>query len=597
MKSLLLILISLSSFAQDFSYVNRKAAVSRNITDIDVSFLNVYYTDETISITAHPNQHISAWQWEVRSSTTNTLIASSTEEDPEFDGSELGLGYFDLILNARNGIDYYPRVWRRAFRVFKPKVVEGSADLVINISSGSYFRNFTGEDWSDKTIFIKGTNANAYVELYNLQGTAGHPVYIHKADDNVKVEWTFSGGSGHVWWLSGYSNNQYGCRYITINGFNADGTPGIRVNGATNTTQTFYCNGKFTDIELAGVEVTSLPAIDGAAVSLVPTVSSVCNIDNWRTNNIIIYRVDITDAGEEGIYVGESSQNTDYVGNNGFSPPQGVGFVVARCTVTGCGRDGIQPGGQLGAVHDNVVLNWGRQKEASHESCICHNPGSAVIYQGNKCVGGKMFMNILSGLYPYDKMGGETAPRYTLVIGNEFSNGSYDHIGGGAEPFAIYSQNNPISGAGSWNVYFINNVFDTDLKLMEALWALGGFTSNDWTLVNNVIVKVGDAGDWDELNFTGNDQGSQTGATVNNIVRERGSDLSDLYFADYTGYDYTITSLSSAVYGGSPTDLDSTYPEWATYFYDASWFPLDVPIDGFNFGSYSGYQKRTVTPP
>jgi hypothetical protein len=208
-----------------------------------------------------------------------------------------------------------------------------------------------------------------------------------------------------------------------------------------------------------------------------------------------------------------------------------------------------------------------------------------------------MFLNLQSGPYPYDLRGGETTARPTALIGNVFSNGVYDHTGGGAEAFVMYGQNHFPAGPGAWNFYAVGNIFDTDLKLMEVNWAGSSWLGTDWAMVNNIVIKVGNAGDWAELNFVGDAAASVTGTTVNNIVRERGSDLSDFYFEDYATYDYTISSFSSVVYQGSPTNIASDYSEWAAWFSDQLWFPLLVPGYGYVFGPYTGYEKRRVTPP
>jgi hypothetical protein len=174
--------------------------------------------------------------------------------------------------------------------------------------------------------------------------------------------------------------------------------------------------------------------------------------------------------------------------------------------------------------------------------------------------------------------------------GNIYKSGAYG-AGGTDETFAIYLQNNPNSGAGNWSVSFWNNVIDTDNKACEFLLALGGYSSNNFTFANNIVIKVGTAGDTPEMNFTGNGQASlQSGTkTINNLVRDRGSDLSNLYFNNYASGDFSVTSLFSAVYSGTPTNLGFNY-------YDFLGFPAPIPTIGYFFGPYSNYNKRTVAP-
>jgi hypothetical protein len=204
-----------------------------------------------------------------------------------------------------------------------------------------------------------------------------------------------------------------------------------------------------------------------------------------------------------------------------------------------------------------------------------------------------MFASIKSGEYNWSPLAGHTGPQPTIFRGNVYSSGDYvpsvnpDHN----EPFAIYIQNNPASGAGAWTVTITNNTVYSFNKSCEFLLALGGFASHNFTFANNIIIKTGTAGDSPALNFNGNGKATlQTGTkTENNIVRNTGSDLSDLYFADYTSGDFLITSLSSAAFAGSPTNLGiSTF--------DFEGFPMPVPVLGYNFGPYSLYNKRTIAP-
>jgi hypothetical protein len=121
------------------------------------------------------------------------------------------------------------------------------------------------------------------------------------------------------------------------------------------------------------------------------------------------------------------------------------------------------------------------------------------------------------------------------------------------------------------------------------LLALGGYTSQAFTFANNICIKSGDAGDTPEFNVTGNGKATLQGGTktINNLVRERGSDLSDLYFNNYSAGDLSITSTSSAAYSGSPTTITASS--------DFFGFPIPLPI-GYFFGAYSNYDKRIITP-
>lgn len=594
----LLLLLTVSSFAQDFNYGNPNAVVSRSIENIDVSYKQVQYTDENIVINATVDHPVSHWTWEIKRTVDRQTVYTGTGEDPT-PFLITKPGYYDIKLTASNSQDQYDRYIRRAFRVFKPKVGEGGADLVIDVSTSDIiFEDFTGEDWSDKVIFLKGTNSNCLVQFHNLRGSSGHPVIIEKADDNVKVEWSSRVGSGHTLWFSS-NNSTDGCRYVVVNGFNADGTPGIKVNGKVGTTQLVYADGKYTNIELAGMEFTDITTVDAACVAFIPTVSSSNNINNWYTDSLFFYRIDITNAGEEGFYIGYNNQNAH---PSGFTPPNGRGGFIAWCSVNGAGRDAYQFGGWLHfELHNCTANDWGLQLERGHRSAISHNAGSAGVVYQNYFYNGEMFYNLQSGPYPYDVRAGETVAEPTAVIGNVFANGTYSQMPNPVdrEPFTMYGQNffpGPNPGA-AWNFYVMANTIDSDKKVMETNFANSSWIGTDWAFVNNVLIKLGNAGDYPELNFVGDAAGSVTGTTVNDIVRERGSDLSNLYFTDYAAHDFSISSLSSVVYSGAPEDLQANYSEWSDFFYDHLGFPLDVPGFGYTFGAFCGYNKRLLTPP
>jgi len=570
-----------------------------NIQDIDITVNPAQYIGTNVSITANANgATVTDWKWRIlhryfhTSGRVDTLLhETSSSQNPTF--SLDSTGFYDVQLIARNGSDKYFTYQSRLFHVFAPRFTEGQADLVIDMSAGSQFHDFRSSgDLDDYRIYLKGQTTNGYLELVDLHGTDGHPVQIQKANDNTQVTIQFSGGSGKPFYFSRYGAGQ-GARYVVVNGFNLDGTPGIKVTAGASSTTTVRVEGKLTDVGFYGVEVVADPInIDGAAIAIVPTVASDCKNDKWGTDNLHVYHCTIT-AGEEGVYFGESSQSSGYIGNNGFNPPSGIGAVIARNTVLAAGRDGLQVGCIGGEGEDNRVSDWGQQDgqpgEDGHQACLVSNAGSAMKWRRNHCVNGEYFANVKSGEYPWAPMAGQTTPQETILESNVYSAGSYTSVD--QEPFAIYMQNNPNSGAGNWTVSIRNNIIDTDKKGAEFLLALGGFASHNFTFANNIVIKTGTAGDSQALNFTGNGKATlQTGTkTENNIVRTMGFDLSDLYFADYAAGDFEITSTSSAAFSGSPTNTSL-----ATFDYLG--FPIPVPVLGYIFGAYSLYNKRTIAP-
>lgn len=570
------------------------------IEDIAITLNKAQYTNAPVTIGANPLLFgtVNEWLWIVKRTSDGVTIGISKEQNPSILVPDEG--YYDLMLYASNASDYYLRRYRRAFRVFKPKLTDveivAQGGRVIDLSVGDIlFYDYTGVDMSDKVIRIKNSSTSVLLQFHNLAGTPGHPCIIDKPDDNVQSSLICRSGSGHCFWLSGSSST--GCRYVTVNGFNKDGSAGMKFSGNSASTQVVYVDGKFTDIEFAGFDVSHFTNQDAAGIAMQPTVNTNNNIDNWYCDNLIYYRLTGTNIGEEFLYTLESNQSPDYIGNNGFYPPSGRGGVMAWCSVTNMGRDAYQWGCWLGyEVHNNYAENWGIQADAGgQEAGFAHNGGSAGAVFDNILIGGKYFYSVSSGLINWDKRAGETTPRSFIVINNVFSKGSYAQHGG-VEPFCFYVQNDPNSGAGVWNFYIIGNMIDTDKKFMQVTWALGGFHGTDIKVVNNLAIKSGSAtGSWPELEFTGNDVASTTGTVVNNLVREMGSDLSNLRFTNYTSFNYKPLDTTSSCYGGLPTDIDA-YTQYAQYLYDVENFPGKLPT-GYYFGPYSLYGKRVIAVP
>lgn len=578
-----------------------------NIQDVAINYNPAQYIGSNVSITGTPTVtsggSVTAWKWQFKHSSDTITNASSTSQNPSVSLSTEG--FYDIYLTARNSTDKYTRRLQRAFYLFPARFNEGGPGVTtIDMSTGSKFIDCRGVDQKGKKYYIKGQTTNGYLEFAGCASSdPNDPVRIQKANDNTQVTIQFSGGSGKPLYFSQYSHDgngnpiggqptEQGARNIVFNGFNLDGTPGVKVTGISGATTTVRVEGKLTNVAFHGLEVVANPlTIDGAAIAIVPTVTAVCQKNNWSTDNIIVNRCKIT-AGEEGVYLGESSQSSGYIGNHGFNPPSGIGAVICWNTVLAAGRDGLQVGCIMGEGHDNYVSNWGQQDalsgEAGHQACLVSNDGSGMKWSRNYCINGEYFANIKSGEYPWAPMAGQTTPQPTILEDNIYKSGTYTSPN--QEPFAIYMQNNPNSGAGNWTVTIRNNIIDTDKKGAEFLLALGGFNSNNFTLANNIFIKSGTAGDSQEMNVTGNGKATlQTGTkTVNNMVFNQGDNLSALQFTDRSSGNYEPTSTGSSVYSGSPTAITPPY--------DFFGFPLPLPGPVYFFGVHSLYNKRVIAP-
>jgi hypothetical protein len=607
---IILILASITSLGQDFNYVNRHAAKSSSIKSIDDITINVnraQYIGTNVSISAdtHGNT-ITNWKWRIlrRTFTSNndkdtTMVATSSSSTPSISLSTEG--FYDIKLTARNSKSKYEVYGERIFVLLPARFTRAQADIIVNMSSGGAFLDKRGVDMSGKKIWLEGQTTNGYFECVDCHGSPGNPLRIQKASDNTQVTIQSSGGSSHPFYFSQYSwdgNGNaipgqapgQGARYIVFNGFNLDGTPGVKITGLTGVTVVGRVEGKLTDVQLYGIEVVSNPlTVDGAAIAVVPTVAVDCNKTNWACNNIVVYGCKLL-AGEEGIYINESNQGTSYTGNHGFNPPSGTGIVVSRNTILGAGRDAIQVGSAGGEIEDNIGHDFGQQHDqGGQESCIVANSGFFGRIKRNYCYNGEMFLNIASGEYAFSPLAGQSAPQPLIIEGNVYSSGTYS-AGGTDETHAIYIQNNPVSGAGNWTITFKNNIIDTDNKCAEMLLALGGYTSSNFTFANNIVIKNGTAGDTQEFNVTGNGKATlQSGTkTINNLVRNRGTNLADLYFKNYVSHDLEITSTLSAAFLGTPTNTGSSVDHYG--------FPIPIPVVGYFFGPYSLSNKRMINP-
>jgi hypothetical protein len=570
-----------------------------NITNVSVSHKRIQRNDTDISITASATGTVTDWFWALRASGSNgipgDIVDMSFQQNPVFDAiSEPG--YYDILLIARNTVDEYRQTFRRAFFNWYPRFTEGEADEVIDAAGGDYFFDGAMADLSGHKFFIKGTGT-LKVHILDTRGTAGWANHIRIQSDGATVINGSTGGNGSAFRLEGdESDSDGGCRYIVVDGYNTNGERGgLRINShATSAVQNIrVLGGRFTDIHFLGIDSYHTRAVNAANISMVPTANANTNSENWTDDNSSIFDCGIYNGGDEGIYDGYF-QDDDQAG---FSPPKGRNHVYARNTIHVCGRDGIQPSGQIGLeCHDNDIEDVGQNPEGSednHRSFISWNPGTAGYCYNNTGRGGEMFLNIQSGLFPYDVLGGETSPRNSYFFHNYFDTRGYTPAGGASvlQPVAIYMQSKQDSGAGNLSFIFSHNTFVVeDRPLSECHSHTNSFTLSI-VMVNNIIIQVGDAGDFDEINLVGG--GATPSTTLNNLKRQYGS-TTDLLFTDFDNFDVSLSSFDSVAYAGSPTTITSSHIPTALQN-DLLGYPLKTTLYPYTFGAYSGTQKRAVT--
>jgi len=552
--------------------------VSGNINEITPGWRKDQYTDVNVQLSAtYGGASITNYSWTVTKSITGTVFGTSTSATPSFDLNDYG--FYNVTHSAWNGSDSIHAFYEHAFYVFPPRFDEGEADLVIDLSDGTevYFytaSSFAGSDPAGKKVYIKGNDSNGIIQFHNLQADEGNPLYIQKSNDNTEVNLTCRSGNPHALWFSS-DNSTNGCRYIIVNGYNADGTHGLNINGNNASTQVAFTDGKFTHIQYFGIDFSHFTNQDAACVAYIPTVGASNNITNWYADSLYMYDCNITNAGEEGIYVRYNNQTAQ----SGNVPPSGRGDVYAFINVDGCGRDAFQFGGALNfSLHDCTAQDWGLQHEGSHESAVSHNAGSYGHVYNNIFVGGEMYYNFQSGPFPWDVQASETEAGTTIIESNVFSTGEFDD-GGSLETYPFFGQ--LFDGIGDVPLIVRNNIFDQpNAESNRTLGQLYVNTGADYitSWVNNIVIREGTG---NVVTYTGPGSGSATAITFNNQVVDNDADMSGYHFADYANYDYRITNTASTAYtSGTPTDVGDTY--------DLQHYPMSPHV----FGPYGIFNEN-----
>lgn len=558
------------------------------INDVLVGFKRVQYTNVPVAITGLPSPSISVtrWKWEIRNSSTNALIDLSFDQNPSF--TITAQGYYNIILTATNNTDSWIKKYEHAFRVLAPRFIEAECDVVIDVSIAGYFHNFQGTTNPNFKIGLKGTGTAA-INPFGLQGTAGNPARIQVLG-NSDVNITCPSGVPHCLRFDG------DVKYMVIDGSKDDGSIGLKITSTlASNSQTVMFRDFFTNVEVLKVKVTGAMVAKGAAFSMVTAPSATCNATNYAHNDCAILYCEAYNGGQEMIYAGYN--NDSPVG--GYQPPKHVNPIFAWNYCTNMARDGIQPGSCCNVnVHNNILDSCGReQTEANQDSGVSWNGGTYGICYGNIITNTNMFFNIQSGQSPWNVFASETTPHDSYFFDNVYIKGSGYTINY-PQAFAIYAQitNGTGAGAGHLNYHLWGNTAITDVKWMEQYYGTSCFTSDKYTCVNNIIVKVGNAGTTPELNFAGPGTKPTGGQyLINNLVRNLGSEA-DILFNNEAGNDLSISSFSSPAYAGGSTDIAARFPELSNYLYDYLGFPLLVGANPYTFGAYSGYQNWTVAP-
>jgi len=493
-------------------------------------------------------------------------------------------GFYDLSVWITTSTDEYRTTIEDAFYVNSPKFTEGEADLVIDLASGNHYTDFAEASHPNYKIYVKGSGTG-YVALVNLWGTSGNPAIIQKATGNTDITQTGISGSDGL--------TLTGARYVIFDGYNDNGTRGY--NLVMPTGSLFGVRGEnskvMTDVLVMGLDMDRTGATtDRAGISFIPPVNATWNATTWLYYNISIYDCRINGSGAEGIYL----MYTNDTAQAGNIPPKGKYLVVAWNDITNSGNDAIQWSSfDFSRIHHNYINTWGMQGSASHENAFSWNEGNSnVRVFANFAINGKMGLNGKTGLTPYNLFESETTPASSpnYFYSNIMIEGTPPAVGGTEVVFNYFQTNG--SSTATYPLHFFNNTIVCNKLGSTIAFGSGGYRIPNLVWANNICVETGDAGDYDELDFTG--AGTfPSSPTVNNLVRAFSS-YTDVLFADSAGdaaIDFRLTSISSPAYTGATT-ISGVVSGASLIDYDTA--PLNA--SGYNHGAYSGYLLKTLTP-
>jgi len=551
---------------------------SNQINDVLFTTKIIYRNNVAIELDAYPvgNVNITSHRWEIRRMSDNALVGLSLNANASID-TVTTPGYYKISYKGKTVTDQYVRQWDDVV-VWYPEFTEQEADDVYDLASGNIYHDYASANNTGRKIYIKGTGTG-YVALLNLWGTTGgFQNYVRVQREHNEVHTGVSGSD-----MISFG----GARYVFIDGYNTDGTPGWEAHNPTGGLFEFRCEnilGGVTNLHVGGLKLIRDGASnDRASISIIPPVNSTYNATNWVYDKMAIHGCSITNSGAEGIYV----MYTNDTPQSTYIPPKARDMIIAWNTVTNSGNDAIQNASCVGStrVHDNTIDTWGIQGSSGHEAAFSWNEGNSGLCYNNYAINGKMAISAKSGLTPWDIQAGQTTPQRVAFYNNVFIEGTPPAVGG-TEPVFSYFQANNTGNSADWPVQIFNNTFLCNkLGITFAFNSAGGFTIPTLKLFNNIFVKTGGS---NEYSYTG--AGTYPSSPViNNIVRSFSS-YSDLLFT--SSANLRPSSLTSPVFTGA-TDTD-TYISGID-FNDADGFPS---YDGaaYTHGAYTRDDLKTITP-
>jgi len=564
-----------------FNLIGGFGGSTNQINDVLFTFKKIQRTNANWELEAYPvGVTLTEARWEIRKMSDDSLVGLSFNTVASI-APIATPGYYYVVFKGKSSTDQYERRWDDIFNWY-PKFTEAEADIVVDLAAGNYFTNFALADNSGLKIYVKGSGTG-YFYPFGLLGSAGYSNYvrIQKEIGNTPI---VQSPTGTV------PIRPDACRYIMFDGYNDDGTRGWQIRSTNSQFEirsqdnTTGC----TNLHFMGLDIEgNNPAGQGAAIRLeVPAATASINASNFISLDNAIFDCRIANTGAEGIYLAYTNDNPQ----GGYTPPKMKNVVVAWNTIEDTNLDGIQPCSCVDIrVHDNTIDTWGLSLSQYHENAFSWNPGNSGRCYNNFCINGKVAFNASSGLYPYDIFNGQTTPQKLQVYNNVMIEGT-PPVGGVTEPVFIYGQVSNTASTNEWPVEIFNNTIVCNKLCATWFFNSGGYTIPNFKFFNNICVRTGNAGDYNEIDWIGGGTYPAT-PTINNLLRTFAS-YSDLLFVDAPSRNYRITDLNSPVFTGASNlaSLISGIP-----YIDGDGLP-QLGDGDYAFGAYSGYGYKEITP-
>jgi hypothetical protein len=594
MKKLLLAFLLLTSLAhgQDkkklFYLLNQSSGGSSTTSNIQSAAIvadNVYYTDEDLEldVTIADNITVTQYRWLIKDHGGLGLVRRIAHtKSPTMPAISVP-GWYDIEVRIMTATDQYV-VKKAAIPILPPKPT--TPDLTIDLSAGNFYYDFTNtRTYSGNPIqYVKLTGSGTlYIAPLNLWGDGSDwadRVYFYK-DGDSKITLTSTGSSNGLDFEGG--------KNILWNGYNDDKTRGFRVSMVGSGQNGIVAkNGKlFDSIGIFGTEFVSDGNTDISLMRFESPSTVTFNATTAEINNLEIYDNYFEGSGAESFYLGNSKDDPLIYT---YIPTKINGAMMGRNESYDSKNEAFQIGCMLNfEMWDNYAETVGLRDTGGHRNAYQITAGSTGRVLNNFAINAKIPLFIETGLTPWDVFNGETSVSDGLLVdGNIFINGTEQ--GAQNEESKIYMIYSNATG-GAYTIRLVNNTIFS--KQEVAATDIQGVAGGNIYMVNNVCIGVPTGEDHNELKYLNTNPAS---STVNNSFRSYTNYADLISYYNFSGdgsiaTHYDPTSLTSAVFSGSPTDISGL--GFSFNDYNGSPFPSD---GDYTFGAFNGYGRKTITP-